>query len=232
VHGELIRIGETVLAKRQFADVKYELSMTEDALEDHILSHNDVVKGVYEGGFKTWECANDLVNYLSAINGLEGMQVLELGCGTGIPGLYLMKRGCQVDFQDYNHQVLEWITLPNVLLNSQDWQEDEFEAELDLTQTQSKFYSGDWSFVNQVLEHQYDIILTSETIYERQNHEPLFRCIQSSLKPGGRCYIAAKQIYFGCTGTLNQFIQTIKELDPEGRVETVFSHQETVTREI
>ena len=47
----------------------------------------------------------------------DGVRVLELGCGAGLPGLYAWREGGLVDFADYNVEVLEHITIPNMLLN-------------------------------------------------------------------------------------------------------------------
>ena len=67
------------------------------------------------GGFKLWECAVDLANYLcqqyqinsspvgasfcSSCPPLSGSSVLELGCGHGLPGILLMLCGASVHFQ-------------------------------------------------------------------------------------------------------------------------------------
>ncbi len=41
---------------------------------------SDLVKGVYEGGLKTWECALDLVAYLAEQkDSFDGKRVLEVG---------------------------------------------------------------------------------------------------------------------------------------------------------
>ncbi|KAG0198404.1 hypothetical protein BGX28_008184 [Mortierella sp. GBA30] len=82
---------------------------------------SDLVKGVYEGGLKTWECALDLVAYLAEQKeNFDGKKVLELGCGSALPGIYILTQSdsVQVDLQDYNDQVLKLVTLPNVLLNT------------------------------------------------------------------------------------------------------------------
>ncbi|KAJ7879478.1 hypothetical protein B0H14DRAFT_2708748 [Mycena olivaceomarginata] len=81
---------------------------------------SDLVPGVYEGGLKTWECSLDLVDssYFS------GKRVLEVGCGTGIPSVYLLSYlfsensnvNAHVHMQDYNASVLELITFPNIIL--------------------------------------------------------------------------------------------------------------------
>ncbi|KAL0959360.1 hypothetical protein HGRIS_014614 [Hohenbuehelia grisea] len=111
---------------------------------------SDLVPGVYEGGLKTWECALDLADYLDSQRAVssdlhaEGSlsspwsRVLEIGCGTGIPSIYLLHRifsaappsSIDVDqpadspdykfhihLQDFNASVLELMTLPNILLN-------------------------------------------------------------------------------------------------------------------
>ncbi|KAJ4468837.1 hypothetical protein J3R30DRAFT_3714343 [Lentinula aciculospora] len=92
---------------------------------------SDLVPGVYEGGLKTWECSLDLVDYLDAnldTDDLKGKKVLELGCGTGVPSLYLLQRifssppiestseKTVIHFQDYNPSALELVTFPNMLL--------------------------------------------------------------------------------------------------------------------
>lgn len=44
------------------------------------LKKSDLVAGVYEGGFKVWECAIDLIQYLSQNSiDLSGKKVLDLG---------------------------------------------------------------------------------------------------------------------------------------------------------
>ncbi|KAJ3767942.1 hypothetical protein FB446DRAFT_792716 [Lentinula raphanica] len=93
---------------------------------------SDLVPGVYEGGLKTWECSLDLVNYLHSSlkdEDIASKRILELGCGTGVPSLYLLRRiflrpppdptspKTTIHFQDYNTSVLELVTFPNVLLS-------------------------------------------------------------------------------------------------------------------
>nr|AIW62598.1 conserved hypothetical protein [Scytodes thoracica] len=81
----------------------------------------DLVPGVYEGGFKVWECSLDLIKYLHEANCLVNqLEVIELGCGSGLPGLLAYHRGCDVTFQDFNKEVLEYLTIPNVILNTPD----------------------------------------------------------------------------------------------------------------
>ncbi|KAF9432035.1 hypothetical protein BGZ76_011389 [Entomortierella beljakovae] len=137
------------LYKRNLEDVKFQIAQEDEDfdMEDNANTNNkdkddestkaisgpggaemlalagtsDLVKGVYEGGLKTWECALDLVAYLAEQNeNYDGKKVLELGCGSALPGIYILTKSntVQVDLQDYNDQVLKLVTLPNVLLNT------------------------------------------------------------------------------------------------------------------
>lgn len=118
---------------------------SDDAAERQrrLLADSDLVKGAYEGGFKLWEGALDLCAYLvaeehgallarlaarAAEEAADGAppscrrprrrpHVLELGCGHGLPGLLCLLAGADVDFQDYNAEVLERLTRPNVEAN-------------------------------------------------------------------------------------------------------------------
>ena len=53
------------------------------------MSNSDLLSNVYEGGFKLWECARDLLQVISesVARGeleLHGAAVLEAGCGAGL----------------------------------------------------------------------------------------------------------------------------------------------------
>lgn len=67
--------------------------------------HSDLIPGIYEGGAKIWECTDDLLTYLShnftIVNKLKNIRVLDLGCGSGLLGIYAFLSGAQVTFQDY-----------------------------------------------------------------------------------------------------------------------------------
>lgn len=82
--------------------------------------HSDLIPGVYEGGLKLWECALDMVLFLSESDiDFHGMRILELGCGIGLPGIYSAIREAEVvHFQDYNPEVLNCVTIPSVILNT------------------------------------------------------------------------------------------------------------------
>lgn len=183
----------------------------------------DLIPLVYEGGFKIWECSVDLVEYLleSRMSFHENL-VMELGCGAGLPGIYALLQGAEVHFQDFNDDVIEYVTIPNVLANlAQQQKQCESEtASFDLLTTARKccrFFSGDWGsvvdFINpgQVSEMMYDVILTSETIYAVESHAKLYNVIKRHLKkPNGIAYVAAKTHYFGVGGGTRSFEKLVK----------------------
>ena len=186
---------------------------------------SDLIPLVYEGGLKIWECSVDLVKYLME-TGLEfkGKRVLEIGCGAGLPGIFALLKGAEVDFQDYNEDVIQYVTIPNVLMNLDRLRENtNYESDLpsfDLKEIASKrcrFFSGDWGSVVDIInpksvkEMTYDVILTSETIYEVNSHVKLYHFIKSHLKkPNGVVYVAAKTHYFGVGGGTRSFEKLVK----------------------
>jgi len=86
--------------KRNLEDVKFQIAQEDDDLETAhdednktkdttkgpggaeilaLAGKSDLVKGVYEGGLKTWECALDLVAYLAEQReNYDGKKVLEV----------------------------------------------------------------------------------------------------------------------------------------------------------
>ncbi len=199
--------------------------------------HSDLVPGVYEGGLKVWECSRDLTEYLTdeeeanSLN-LRGMRVLEVGCGAGLPGLHCLKSGAHVDFQDFNSDVVERLTIPNVLLNAPETEEDGG------TTPVTRFISGDWADLfsegdeKSLLKPQrYDLILTSETIYSLDSQPKLLSLLDHCLSEGGRVLLAAKVHYFGVGGGLRQFEGVVEETG-KWRVRSVKTKDEGVKREV
>ncbi|KIO32565.1 hypothetical protein M407DRAFT_13930 [Tulasnella calospora MUT 4182] len=106
----------------------------EGGVNNFIAAPSDLVPGVYEGGLKTWECSLDLIAHMEAqgTSGIAGKSVLELGCGTALPSMYLVERllarpiptdgsgeGLEptvLCLQDFNASVLQLVTLPNIFL--------------------------------------------------------------------------------------------------------------------
>ncbi|KAF8837872.1 hypothetical protein BDN67DRAFT_1071131 [Paxillus ammoniavirescens] len=104
-------------------------STSTDSALQFLDNPSDLVPLVYEGGLKTWECSLDLAGYLNIIgygSNTRGTRILELGCGTAVPTLYILheilssrpagKTETHIHLQDYNASVLQLVTMPNVVL--------------------------------------------------------------------------------------------------------------------
>eukprot|EP00955_Chlamydomonas_euryale_P044908 353000-Chlamydomonas_euryale.AAC.12 len=202
------------------------------------------------GGFKLWEGALDMCRLLrqefnigddlftapSLAGKLQGMKVLELGCGHGLPGILCLLAGATVHFQDYNPQVLHELTMPNVRANL---------ARLPPARPRpnARYFSGDWASTGAMLNSKglgghYDVILASECIYCTESQYHLLECIkqvgmhlacisaadgrdcgahcepsacsaQALQPPMGVAYVAAKVYYFGVGGGTDSFMKLV-----------------------
>ncbi|KAK0175432.1 hypothetical protein PV327_009183 [Microctonus hyperodae] len=171
--------------------------------------HSDLLPAVYEGEY-----------ILSQEIPLRNLKVLDLGCGAGILGIIALLRGSVVHFQDYNQEVIEMFTIPNVLLNSIDRK---------LIKKKAEFYAGDWTEFTQLSankypneDEKYDIIFTCETIYNTDNQKKLYQVFKERLKHNGVGYVAGKTYYFGVGGGMRQFESLIKD-DKTFNVENVWT---------
>ncbi|GLJ22053.1 hypothetical protein SUGI_0413250 [Cryptomeria japonica] len=127
--------------------------------------NSDLVPGKYEGGLKLWESSLDLVNTLKreirdGQLSFRGKRVLELGCGHGLPGIFACLKGAStVHFQDFNAEVLRYLTIPNVHVNLQNAHERLgrlCDGPVTPTRTTTlspdvHFYAGDWGELHTVL---------------------------------------------------------------------------------
>ncbi len=163
----------------------------------------DLIPCVYEGGLVAWEGAFDLVIYLSDINyDFTRLSVLELGCGSGLPALYALSKGAtDVSLQDYNSEVINFVTIPSVLCNKHS------------CISHCNFYSGSWDTLRNTIPSStsYDIILTSETIYSEISQRVLLSAMKTLLKPNGKVFVAAKSYYFGVGGSIAEFQRLVRE---------------------
>ncbi|MCJ1474304.1 hypothetical protein MMC13_002962 [Lambiella insularis] len=128
------------LPRRELFDIRAQLMAEEDVSDPRSfpttgLLSDDILSRVYEGGFKTWECAVDLARYLSgaiadgsiSLHGGD-VHVIELGAGTAVPTASLLQQllhpppshharpRIHITVADYNIHVLALATIPSLLL--------------------------------------------------------------------------------------------------------------------
>eukprot|EP00038_Savillea_parva_P006042 m.161334 g.161334 ORF g.161334 m.161334 type:complete len:401 (-) comp12060_c1_seq1:36-1238(-) len=217
---------------------------------------SDLIPRVYEGGMKVWEGTGDLVNHL-ILSGetFRGQTVLELGAGAGLPGIYAATQGARrVDFQDYNREVIEHVTIPNYRINLSSTSDtakpssqqatpqtltgsDKKEGGT-LTETESpQFFAGSWAaleqhFVRTGQTHTYDLVLTAETLYSLESMPELYAVLKSCVAtPDGVAYVASKTYYFGVGGGTRDFLALV-ERDGYFEASTVFEIGGGVKREV
>lgn len=195
---------------------------------------SDLVSGVYEGGFKLWECAVDLCEYMldemhcnEEPPPLQGCRVIELGCGHGLPGIVALKAGATVDFCDFNAEVLSSLTMPNVKENIKDSKDSSIGGA-------ARYFSGDWSTLPSVLgeECKYDWILTSDTLYSPESVKSLSAVLGQLLKPDGYALVAAKTYYFGVGGGTEMFQELVQSQNLKVEVAKTYQDGSTNVREM
>lgn len=159
---------------------------------------SDLIAGKYEGGYKLWECACDLIRFMhdSVYAKLAGSSVLELGAGHALPALYAVQSGAAVvDVADFNEDVLLGATAPNIRLNCDD-----------KTSKEIRMVAGDWAGIPDALGGAtYDIVLAAEVVYAVEGLGRLSKCIIDVLKPDGVALVAGKTYYFGVGGGMRAF---------------------------
>jgi len=172
-----------------------------------LLQLSDLEPGEYEGGLKVWECTIDLLDYLRESKWLlKNEKVLDLGCGSGLLGLYAYLSGSdKVCFQDFNSEVIEHFTIPSVEQTIHNAGKDMSHAE---------FLSGDWMYVNKYFEDnkyaKFNLILSSETIYNVKYYSKIKDLLQNHLSNHGVALFAAKKHYFGVGGGTYDFTEYLR----------------------
>lgn len=215
-----------------FEQTASERDDAEEVLSQTITQNSDLITGVYEGGLKIWEGTQDLLEYIdNEGETFSGKRVLDLGCGAGLLGILALKRGAsKVHFQDYNSTVVKQLTIPNVFLNSEEESDDKNRGDEDGSPAPKRrsmekthahgdrcgFFSGDWVSFLSLIQSQdptlrYDLIFTSETIYNTDYYPSLHDVFQKLLAEDGVIYLAAKSHYFGVGGGLYLFESFVEE---------------------
>jgi hypothetical protein len=162
----------------------------------------DIVPGVYEGGFKCWECSLDLVKFLFDNSFVKAQsRILELGCGHGFPGIAALLQGArEAVFSDLNKEVLQQVTWPNLQLNCSHV----------LLKASVQCIAGDFFQIpGYHLPMNYNIILSAETLYTSDLCQRMGILLETLLKDDGVALLATKRYYFGVGGGTLSFTSAI-----------------------
>ncbi|CAN6235469.1 unnamed protein product [Urochloa humidicola] len=127
-------------------------------------SPSEVASAKYDGTLKYWESSITLVNILKneirdGQLSFRGKRVLELGCGSGLSGIFACLKGAStVHFQDINAETIRCRTIPNVLANleqARDRQNRPSESPVtpsrQLLAPNVHFYAGEWDELPTIL---------------------------------------------------------------------------------
>ncbi len=114
-----------------------------------------------------WPAARAMALHIWERMDLAGKDVLELGCGLGLPGLTAGLKGAKITFSDFNQDALEMALETAKLNNIQ-------EVEV---------YSGDWRNYN--LNKKFDLILGSDICYDPKLNKYLVNIFIENLKEDG-----------------------------------------------
>ena len=171
-----------------------------------------------------WEATADLIQWIDDHpSDVRDKSVLDLGCGSGLVGVACLQAGAsQVTFHDFNQSVIDFFTKANVSLNLSP------SADAVLP-SNAVFASGNWDAFTP--STQFDVILSSETVYQEQNFESILNLIKRSLCPDGKALVAAKTYYFGVGGGSRSFEEFLAR-DSSLRAQVVRLIPAPVPREI
>lgn len=220
--------------------------------------HNDVVRGVLEGGAKTWECTSDLLQYLRQRSQplLRGAHVVDLGCGSGLLGIFAMQMGAaSILFNDLNSEVLRDVTARNIAANSALYTPESI--------ANSQLLAGSWNALLDAVatglrpdvplarRGSVDVILSSETLYRTGSYPTLCALISGLLRPpsssaaatssasaaiaqraGGIALLATKRYYYGVGGGSAAFMAAATAAGLDVSVVASFEDGRSMIRDI
>jgi predicted nicotinamide N-methyase len=191
----------------QLADtavVRYQTAARVEALEGGDIEPRDIVPGKYYGGLKVWSCAPDLAAYIHSHSELVvGKRVLEVGCGQAVPLIAAALCGAAtVTGHDYNREVIEICTLPNLAASLALHPEVQCDV-------QTGFGDWDSSFLDEA-DIPMDVIIGSDVTYDPVACTKLAALLVRLLPREGIALIATKQYYFGTNGGLAEFEDAVR----------------------
>jgi predicted nicotinamide N-methyase len=143
---------------------------------DRLLQHPTISAAIAADEYlpywtELWPAARMLAKVILRESCPSGGEVLEVGCGLGLPGIAALARGCQVILSDCDLTALEFAG-HNALANGFD---------------RFRVLPLDWRRPPEDLK--VPMILGSDLVYELRNINPVVALIQKMLIPGGTCLL-------------------------------------------
>lgn len=140
-------------------------------LDEQLLLNERETKLPY--GVALWPSAIALAHdIVTRANGARGLTVLELGAGTGLPGIVAASLGARVVQTDKQPAALHLCRLNG--------ERNDVKA--------VEYRQADWTQWNDTTR--YDWIIGADILYAKSMHEHLTRIFESNLAPGGRVLLA------------------------------------------
>lgn len=123
-----------------------------------------------------WHSALALSQYLAENDIIKPyLNVTEIGCGLGVPGIVAAKLGGNVTLTDYMQETLDFLAI--------NWEQN-FDVPLQASLL-------DWR--NPDSHFQADLLLASDVAYEKRAFDVLPKAIKTLSKPGGRIILTEPQ---------------------------------------
>jgi predicted nicotinamide N-methyase len=154
------------------------LSITNiDALYENLVSkgedHEDVKDERIPYWADLWPSAIALCEHLHKTNAIiKGVNVHDMGCGLGLPGIFAGMLGANVIFTDYLEEALDFA--------AQNWKLNCSHA--------ASFVKMDWRKPDTSVKA--DLLIASDVAYEKRSFDFLPETFRSLVKPGGKSIVS------------------------------------------
>jgi ETFB lysine methyltransferase len=117
-----------------------------------------------------WPASLPMSEAVSRAGWPEGTEILEIGAGIGLVGLAALACGYRVTFSDYRQEAVD-VALFNARQNGLDG---------------ATGATIDWNTPPKLTP--FPVILGCDVLYERRNHAPILRLLETTLAPGGSAW--------------------------------------------
>lgn len=144
----------------EFEEFDLHLRTLRDRQQFDAKAEEAVALGVSEASWPLfgvlWDCGRALADRMSAAE-VDGLRILEVGCGIGVPSLVLNARGADITATDYNPRAGVFLDANTALNDDPD----------------IRFVRADWADGSAEELGLFDLIIGSDLLYERDHCDQL-----------------------------------------------------------